>query len=177
MTAPPCPGGHGVGQGLRGIRGSWGRTRTLFTRGCEKARLTMQPLTPRSIPRTNRPSSADFWPRDPTSSAVHEELGFPRVTCYAWAPQAKSSPVKHEKLIHAGSHSRGYATGASPGLDQRSAPDWDQGITIIPRGRIYPIGWVVRYPKATIFHARIDQATSAVAYSCGRPALRLWPHV
>ncbi|WP_431951365.1 IS30 family transposase [Nocardia lijiangensis] len=32
------------------------------------------------------------------------------------------------------------------GADKRSAADWDKGITIIHRGRIYPDGRVVRYP-------------------------------
>ncbi|MFC6152957.1 IS30 family transposase [Nocardioides yefusunii] len=35
---------------------------------------------------------------------------------------------------------------AQVGADARSATDWDKGITIIHRGRIYPDGRVVRYP-------------------------------
>ena len=34
------------------------------------------------------------------------------------------------------------------GADARSATDWDKGITIINRGRIYPDGRVVRYPES-----------------------------
>ncbi|WP_228003296.1 IS30 family transposase [Nocardia australiensis] len=33
------------------------------------------------------------------------------------------------------------------GADKRSAADWDKGITIIHRGRVYPDGRVVRYPE------------------------------
>ena len=33
------------------------------------------------------------------------------------------------------------------GADKRSATDWDKGITIINRGRVYPDGRVVRYPS------------------------------
>ncbi|WP_245677120.1 helix-turn-helix domain-containing protein [Nocardia acidivorans] len=33
------------------------------------------------------------------------------------------------------------------GADARSATDWDKGITIINRGRVYPDGRVVRYPE------------------------------
>ncbi|WP_205346851.1 helix-turn-helix domain-containing protein [Pseudonocardia broussonetiae] len=36
------------------------------------------------------------------------------------------------------------------GADNRSATDWDKGITIIHRGRVYPDGRVVRYPEPTI---------------------------
>lgn len=31
--------------------------------------------------------------------------------------------------------------------DKRSAADWDKGITIVHRGRVYPDGRVVRYPE------------------------------
>ena len=34
--------------------------------------------------------------------------------------------------------------------DKRSAIDWDKGITIIHRGRIYPDGRIVRYPEPTL---------------------------
>ncbi|WP_424923934.1 IS30 family transposase [Actinophytocola oryzae] len=36
------------------------------------------------------------------------------------------------------------------GADARSATDWDKGITIINRGRVYPGGRVVRYPEPII---------------------------
>ncbi|MFG1928966.1 IS30 family transposase [Cryptosporangium sp. NPDC048952] len=38
---------------------------------------------------------------------------------------------------------------ARVGADFRSAADWDKGITIIHRGRVYPDGRVVRYPEPT----------------------------
>ena len=41
---------------------------------------------------------------------------------------------------------------ARVGADNRSATDWDKGITIINRGRVYPDGRVVRYPLP----ARLD---------------------
>ena len=34
--------------------------------------------------------------------------------------------------------------------DKRSAIDWDKGITIVHRGRIYPDGRIVRYPEPTL---------------------------
>ena len=46
-------------------------------------------------------------------------------------------------------HSRAEAA-AAVGADRRSAVDWDKGITIINRGRVYPGGRVVRYPASRI---------------------------
>lgn len=36
------------------------------------------------------------------------------------------------------------------GADARSATDWDKGIRIINRGRVYPDGRIVRYPESTL---------------------------
>ncbi len=88
-------------------------------------------------------------------SAVARELGFNRVTCYSWAHKAgiltsetREVNPRREKFLalRAEGMSRSEAA-AAVRADARSAADWDKGITIIHRGRIYPDGRVVRYPE------------------------------
>ena len=90
----------------------------------------------------------------PNVSAVARELGFNRVTCYSWAHKAgiftsearKVNPRREKFLqLRADGLTRSEAA-AAVRADARSAADWDKGITIIHRGRIYPDGRVVRYP-------------------------------
>ena len=87
-------------------------------------------------------------------SAVAQELGFTKVTCYKWAHQAgiytseerKVNPRREKFLrLRAEGKTRGEAA-AAVGADARSAIDWDKGIKIIHRGRVYPDGRVVHYP-------------------------------
>ncbi len=87
-------------------------------------------------------------------SAVARDLGLNRVTCYSWAHKAgvftgearKVNPRREKFLqLRADGMSRSEAA-AAVRADARSAADWDKGITIIHRGRIYPDGRVVRYP-------------------------------
>ena len=88
-------------------------------------------------------------------SAIARELGFTRVTCYKWAHQAgiftsearKVNPRREKFLqLRAEGLTRSEAA-AVVRADPRSAADWDKGITIIHRGRVYPDGRVVRYPE------------------------------
>ena len=51
------------------------------------------------------------------------------------------------------------------GADARSATDWDKGITIIHRGRIYPDGRVVRYPQAKITGMEPQRRSRAIGGS------------
>ncbi|WP_419722151.1 IS30 family transposase [Rhodococcus globerulus] len=87
-------------------------------------------------------------------STVAHELGIHRPTAYAWARKAgistsearKVNPRREEFLrLRAAGLTRVEAR-ARVGADARSATDWDKGITIINRGRVYPDGRVVRYP-------------------------------
>jgi len=122
------------------------------------AGLTMQRATPRVYSAAEK---AEFFRRlsaNPNVSAVAKEMGFPRVTCYAWAHKAgiftsearKVNPRREEFLrLRANGLSRAEAR-KRVGADARSATDWDKGITIINRGRVYPDGRVVRYPKPII---------------------------
>jgi hypothetical protein len=100
---------------------------------------------------------AEFFRRledNPNVSAVSRELGFTRVTCYKWAHQAgiftsearRVNPRRERFLqLRADGMTRTEAATAVR-ADPRSAADWDRGITIIHRGRVYPDGRVVRYP-------------------------------
>ena len=88
-------------------------------------------------------------------STVATELGVHRPTAYAWARKAgistsearRVNPRREEFLrLRAEGFTRPQAR-AKVGADARSATDWDKGITIIHRGRVYPDGRVVRYPE------------------------------
>ncbi len=89
-------------------------------------------------------------------SAVALQLGFTRVTCYKWAHQAgiftseaRAVNPRRKKFLRL--RSKGLTrseAAAAVNADARSAADWDKGITIIHRGRVYPNGRVVRYPKS-----------------------------
>lgn len=100
---------------------------------------------------------AEFFRRlkeNPNVSAVARELGLTRVTCYKWAHQAgiftseaRRVNPRREKFLQLRSEGMTRSEAAAVvRADPRSAADWDRGITIIHRGRVYPDGRVVRYP-------------------------------
>jgi hypothetical protein len=102
-------------------------------------------------------------------SAVAHQLGFTCVTCYKWAHQAgiftsearRVNPRREEFLrLRAEGLTRAQAA-KRVGADKRSAADWDKGITIINRGRIYPDGRIVRYPEPIL--AEVNSARTAPA--------------
>ena len=125
-------------------------------RWLRQAGLSMNRATPRSYSEQDK---AEFFRRlalNPNVSAVARELGFTRVTCYAWAYKAgirtsearRTNPRREQFLrLRASGLTRAQAR-ERVGADKRSATDWDKGITIINRGRIYPDGRVVRYRSA-----------------------------
>lgn len=87
-------------------------------------------------------------------STVARELGIRKPTAYSWARKAgistsearRVNPRREEFLrLRATGLTRSEAR-ALVGADARSATDWDKGITIIKRGRIYPDGRIFRYP-------------------------------
>ncbi|MBF6423002.1 IS30 family transposase [Nocardia farcinica] len=103
-------------------------------------------------------------------SAVARELGFTRVTCYKWAHQAgiftsekrRVLPRREEFLrLRAEGLTRAQAA-QRVGADKRSAADWDKGITIIHRGRIYPDGRVVRYPNPILADVNSPRAANVL---------------
>lgn len=118
------------------------------------AGLTMGRPTPRIYTAEEKAEFFRLLQEDKNVSAVASELGFNRVTCYSWAHRAgvftsearKVNPRREMFLeLRAEGMSRSEAATAVR-ADARSAADWDKGITIIHRGRIYPDGRVVRYP-------------------------------
>jgi IS30 family transposase len=133
------------------------------------AGLTMQRATPRIYTDDEK---AEFFRRlaeRPNVSAVARELGFTRVTCYAWAHKAgiltsdarKVSPRREEFLrLRAEGFTRGEAA-VQVNASSRSAADWDKGIVVVNRGRVYPDGRVVRYPESTL--SNMEEARHARA--------------
>lgn len=110
--------------------------------------------TPRAYSEVDKAEFFRLLAERPNVSAVARELGFTRVTCYKWAHQAgiftsearRVNPRRAEFLrLRAAGFTRAQAR-ERVRADKRSATDWDKGITIIHRGRVYPDGRVVRYP-------------------------------
>jgi len=123
-------------------------------RWMRRAGLSMQRAAPR---RYSEADKAEFFRRlraNPNVSAVAGELGFTRVTCYGWAYKAgirtsqarKVNTRRGEFLRLRGEGLTRAEARARVGADARSATDWDKGITVINRGRVYADGRVVRYP-------------------------------
>ena len=117
------------------------------------AGLTMRRATPRIYTQAEKSAFFGLLAERQNVSAVARELGFTRVTCYKWAHQAgiftseatKVNPRREEFLrLRAEGLSRAEAA-ERVRADKRLAADWDKGITIINRGRVYPDGRVVRY--------------------------------
>jgi len=115
----------------------------------------MQRNTPRIYTDQEK---AEFFCRlaaNPNVSVVAKEMGFARVTCYAWAHKAgiftsearKVNPRKEGFLRLRGQGLTRSQAARRVNADARSATDWDRGITIIHRGRVYPDGRIVRYPE------------------------------
>lgn len=116
--------------------------------------LTMQRATPRVYAAELKAEFLRLVRERQIISTVARELGIHRPTAYAWARKAgistsearKVNPRREEFLrLRAAGLTRAEAR-ARVGADARSATDWDKGITIINRGRVYPDGRVVRYP-------------------------------
>lgn len=119
------------------------------------AGLTMGRPTARAYTEEDKAEFFRLLEQRQNVSAVARELGFNRVTCYSWAhkagmftSEARRVNPRREKFLQlrADGLSRSEAA-AIVRADARSAADWDRGITIIHRGRVYPDGRVVRYPE------------------------------
>lgn len=115
--------------------------------------LSMHRATPRTYTAQEKAEFLRRLAETPNVSALATAMGILRVTCYAWAHKAgvftsearKVSPRREEFLrLRAKGLTRAEAR-RRVGADARSAIDWDKGITIINRGRVYPDGRVVRY--------------------------------
>lgn len=111
--------------------------------------------TPRNTQRKHAPEDrAEFFTRLAVRgnvSAVARELGFNRVTCYAWTHKvgiftgAYADAKRREFLkLRREGISRREAAGRL-GVESHQALDWDKGIRVFSKGRIYPDGRVVIY--------------------------------
>lgn len=89
-------------------------------------------------------------------SAVARELGINRVTGYSWAHKAGIFPSEYAdarrqeflRLRREGISRRVAA--ARLGVEAHQALDWDKGIRVFSKGRVYPDGRVVLYRPAEI---------------------------
>lgn len=141
-------------------------------RWIQQASLSMYRATPRIYTADEKAEFFRRLARVPNVSIVAKEMGFPRVTCYAWAHKAgiftsearRVNPRREEFLrLRAEGLTRAEAR-KRVGADARSATDWDKGITIINRGRVYPDGRIVRYP-APIMDGVPERRTRAIGGS------------
>lgn len=120
-----------------------------------KAGLSMQRAAPHQYSADLKVEFLKLVRERQIISTVARELGIHKPTAYAWARKAgistgaarRVNPRREEFLrLRTLGLTRAEAR-AQVGADARSATDWDKGITIIARGRIYPDGRVVRYPE------------------------------
>lgn len=120
-----------------------------------KAGLSMRRAEPRQYSAELKAEFLKLVRERQIISTVARELGIHKPTAYAWARKAgistsearRANPRREEFLrLRAAGLTRAQAR-TEVGADARSATDWDKGITIIKRGRIYPDGRIVRYPE------------------------------
>jgi IS30 family transposase len=116
--------------------------------------------TPRSTQRKHSAEDkAEFFRRLAVVgnvSAVARELGFNRVTCYVWAHKAgvftaEYSDAKRQEFLRLRGDGVSRREAANRlGIEAHQALDWDKGIRVFSKGRIYPDGRVVLYRPAEI---------------------------
>ena len=89
-------------------------------------------------------------------SKVAREMGINRVTCFAWAHKAgiftsAYSDAKRQEFLRLRREgvSRRLAV-LQLGIESHQALDWDKGIRVFSKGRIYPDGRVVLYSPAEV---------------------------
>ncbi|WP_189116042.1 IS30 family transposase, partial [Pilimelia terevasa] len=120
-----------------------------------QAGLAMRRARPRVYTDEEKAEFFRLLARHGNVSVVARMLGFTRVTCDKWAHQAgivtsqnRAVNPRREAFLRLRSEGMTRAQAAAQvRADKRSAADWDKGITIIHRGRVYPDGRVVRYPE------------------------------
>jgi IS30 family transposase len=94
-------------------------------------------------------------------SAVARELGLNRVTCYVWAHKAgiftaEYSDAKRQEFLRLRREGVSRLAAARElGIEAHQASDWDKGIRVFSKGRIYPDGKVVLYrPEEVLANVR-----------------------
>jgi transposase-like protein len=137
------------------------------------AGLTMQRATPRKYTDADKAAFFVLLAERKNVSAVAAELGFTRVTCYAWAHKAgvftsrerTVNPRREEFLrLRAAGLTRAEAR-ALVAADRRSAADWDKGITAINRGR-----GLSRRPRRALSGADTDRREATTHHPHDRRA-------
>jgi IS30 family transposase len=111
--------------------------------------------TSRSTQRKHTPEDkAEFFRLlaiTPNVSAVARQLGFNRVTCFAWAHKAgiftsTYADAKRQEFMKLRREGMSRRLAAQQlGVESHQALDWDKGIRVFSKGRIYPDGRVVLY--------------------------------
>lgn len=121
---------------VRAAAGSAGVSEHAAYRWVSAAGLSMLRAAPASTPLRKK---ADFFGRlalNPNVSAVAQEMGFPRVTCYAWAHKAgiftsearRTNPRREEFLrLRAEGLSRSEARRRVDALSPVPRPPWTRG--------------------------------------------------
>jgi len=135
--------------------------------------LTMQHAAPRKYPPELKVEFLTLVRERRIISTVALELGIHKPTAYAWArkagistSEARKVNPRREKFLRLRAEGLTRAQARSRvGADARSATDWDKGITIISRGRVYPDGRVVRYPKRD--DGRVSERRKPLRHSTG----------
>ena len=132
--------------------------------------------TPCSTQRKYSPDDkAEFFRRlaeGGTISAVARELGFNRVTCYVWAHKAGIFAAEYAdarrqeflRLRRDGVSRREAAL--QLGIEAHQALDWDKGIRVFSKGRVYPDGRVVLYRPAVTSRRLLDQQFGVLMQIC-----------
>lgn len=126
--------------------------------------------TPRSTQRTyTAEDKAEFFRRLAVSgnvSAVARELGFNRVTCYAWAHKAgiftgAYADAKRQEFLQLRQEGLSRRDAAARlGIEAHQALDWDKGIRVFSKGRVYPDGRVVLYrPEEVLANVKSPRTT------------------
>lgn len=94
-------------------------------------------------------------------SAVAREFGINRVTAYVWAHKAgiftaEYSDAKRQEFLRLrGEGVSRRAAARSLGIEAHQGSDWDKGIRVFSKGRIYPDGRVVLYrPEEVLANVR-----------------------
>lgn len=89
-------------------------------------------------------------------SVVAREMGFNRVTCYAWAHRAgvftsSYADARRQQFLQLRAEGVSRPDAARRlGIESHQAADWDRGIRSFAKGRVYPDGRVVLYRQDEI---------------------------
>ncbi|MGY4652943.1 transposase-like protein [Mycobacterium sp. URHB0021] len=121
-----------------------------------QAGLVMQRRAPRRYTEQEKAEFLRLVAERLNISTAARDTGIHRPTAYAWARKAgiftsearKVNPRREEFLRLRSEGLTRREAARKVGAVNRSATDWDKGITIIHRGRVYPDGRIVRATRS-----------------------------